>query len=174
LAHPRKGSAKPLAALIDGCIEPALRKRGFVASDVLRQWEAVVGQRLAAGSQPIEIKWPRRPARASPDDPVPSATLMVRVEGALALEFDYARALIIERINALFGWRCIGRITIKQGPVIRPSAPAKRMLRPLRPEERAALAGLVSGAEENLGAALLRLGEAVISSRRPAPPISKA
>lgn len=165
MAYPRRVSARPLSALIDGCIEPALRKRGFVAGDVLRQWEAVAGQRLAAGSQPIEIKWPRRPAGDNPDQAMQAATLVVRVEGAFALEFDYAKALIIERINALFGWRCIGRVLIKQGPVTRPRSTARPAPRPLRPEERATLAGLVAGAEEKLGAALLRLGEAVISSR---------
>jgi hypothetical protein len=165
MAYPRKVSARPLSALIDACIEPALRKQGFVAGDVLRQWEAVAGQRLAAGSQPIEIKWPRRPAGDNPDQTMQAATLVVRVEGAFALEFDYAKALIIERINALFGWRCIGRVLIKQGPVTRPRSTARPAPRPLRPEERATLAGLVAGAEEKLGAALLRLGEAVISSR---------
>jgi len=165
MAPPRRPSVRPLAALLDGCIEPALRKQGFVAGDVLRQWEAVAGQRLAAGSQPLEIKWPRRPAGGDPDAQPQAATLVVRVEGAFALEFDYAKGLIIERINALFGWRCIGRVLIKQGPVARRGAPPRPAPRPLTPQERAALAGLVTGAEEKLGAALLRLGEAVISAR---------
>jgi hypothetical protein len=71
---------------------------------------------------------------------------------------------VIERVNAHYGWRCVGRIVLKQGPVRR--APPKR--RPTITVSEAARRQVGSAvepiAEEGLRAALGRLGEAVIGS----------
>jgi hypothetical protein len=59
------------------------------------------------------VKAPNSPADAPPEP----ATLILRVEGAFALEFQHMAPLLVERINARLGWRCVGRIVLKQGPV---------------------------------------------------------
>ena len=54
---------------------------------------------------------------------------MIRVESAFALELQHLAPVVIERVNAYYGWRCIGKLVLKQGPVRRaekkrPAAPA--------------------------------------------------
>jgi len=159
--------AQPLADLLEECLAPALRRRGFVSSDVLVNWEEIAGARLAARSEPLEIRWPRRPPQAAPDAPAEPATLIVRVEGAFALEFEYGTALLMERLNGHFGWRCIGRIIIKQGPVQVRQA-AQRSVPVLDEAGRRRLAEMTEGIEPPLKAAVERLGEGVLGRPTPA------
>ena len=44
---------------------------------------------------------------------------MIRVEGAFALELQHLAPIVIERVNTYYGWRCIGKLVLKQGPVRR-------------------------------------------------------
>jgi hypothetical protein len=75
-------------------------------------------------------------------------------------------AIIIERINRYFGWRCVGALKLKQGPVgHRKAAPVVE--RALAPEQEVRIAELTSGMEdERLADALRRLGRAVTGSYR--------
>jgi len=153
---------KPLADLLDACLGPALAAQGFASADVIAAWPEIVGPRLAAVSRPIRIEWSRRGLRDRDARPQPSL-LIVRVEGAFALEVQHAAPVLIERINGYYGWRCVGRIVLKQGPVGRPaSAPAKPAS--LGPAERLRVAAALHGvAEDGLRAALDRLGTAVLA-----------
>lgn len=153
---------KPLAELVDGCMSEALARQGFASSDVISAWPDIAGEPLATYSQPVKMEWPKR-ARPEPDAPPPPATLVVRVESAFALDAQHLAPLLIERINALYGWACVGRIVLKQGPVRRPPA-KRRPPRPLAPGEEEAIVGATSGlADDALRAALSRLGRAVVS-----------
>src|ERR687898_2814003 len=113
---------KPLADLIDVCLGPALAAQGFAASDVIVAWPEIVGERLAKYTQPLRIDWPRGAARDRDTRPEP-ATLVIRVESAFALEMQHLAPVVIERVNAYYGWGCVGRVVLKQGPVRRPAAP---------------------------------------------------
>jgi hypothetical protein len=90
--------------------------------------------------------------------------LALRVEGAFVLEVQHAAPLIIERVNAHLGWRCIGKLQIRQGPV-RTSRPSKAP-KPLPDAQAIESAGRVSEglADESLRAAMTRLGAAVFST----------
>lgn len=156
---------KPLADFVDTCLGPALAAQGFAASDVIVAWPEIAGERLAAFSRPLKLEWPKR-GRGDPRDRPEPATLVVRIEGAFALEMQHLAPVLIERINARYGWRAVHRIVLKQGPVPRPAAPRKPPPE-LGPEERARLAALTSGvAEEPLRDALDRLGDAVLRAER--------
>ena len=61
------------------------------------------------------MAWPRR---VHEDDPEP-ATLVLRVEGPVALEIQHLSGVIIEKVNRFFGWRAVGRIQIRQAPLLR-------------------------------------------------------
>jgi hypothetical protein len=156
--------AKPLADFIDKCLGPALAAQGFAASDVVVAWPEIAGERLAGFSRPVKLEWPRR-SRLDPGARAEPATLVVRVEGAFALELQHLAPLLIERINAHYGWRCVGRIVLKQGRVPRPEAKPPRVPE-LSASERAALAERTAGFdEEPLRHALDRLGAAVVGAR---------
>jgi hypothetical protein len=155
---------KPLADFIDACLGTALAKQGFAASDVVVAWPEIAGERLAAWSRPVKLEWPRR-GRPDPDAPLEPGALIVRVESAFALEMQHRAPQLIEAVNAHYGWRCVGRIVLKQGPVPRPKA--KREPPPeLSPQDRERLAETTGGVEsEPLREALGRLGAAVVGSR---------
>lgn len=157
---------RPLADFIDTCLGPALAAQGFAASDVIVAWPEIVGERLAAFTQPMKIEWKRKPPNADPETRPDPATLVVRVESAFALEMQHLAPLVIERVNAHYGWRCIGKIVLKQGPVRRtePKRPAAVTVSPAT--RRKVEAAVEPIRETGLRAALERLGEAVIASPR--------
>lgn len=156
---------KPLADFIDPCLGRALASQGFAASDVILAWPDIVGERLSHFSQPLKIDWPRRGATRGRDERPEPASLVVRVEGAFALEMQHLAAIVIERVNTYYGWRCIGKLVLKQGPVRRPAA-ARPAQRALEPAEIAAVAAATTGiVEDDLRGALDRLGAAVVAGR---------
>ena len=154
-------AARPLAELIDACLGPALAAQGF-ASDILAAWPQVGGERLARASQPVKGEW-RRQAQGRPGERPEPATLIVRVESGFALELQHLGPLVIERVNARYGWRCLGRLVLKQGPVRRVAA--KRVDPPLAEADRRRVTEAVSDvADDRVRAALDRLGRAVIGA----------
>ena len=158
--------ARPLADLIDVCLGPTLAAQGFAAADVITAWPEIVGERLAAFTQPLRIDWPRGAGARDRDVRPEPATLVVRVESAFALEMQHLAPIVIERVNAHYGWRCIGRLVLKQGPVRRAShgaAPAPVLSDEARRRVTKATADV---GEDALRGALERLGQAVMSGRR--------
>jgi hypothetical protein len=154
---------RPLADLLNSCLGPTLAAQGFAASDVITAWPEIVGDRLATFTQPLKIEWKRR--GSGQDERREPATLVVRVESAFALEMQHLAPVVIERVNTHYGWRCIGRLVLKQGPVRR-SAP--RIVPPFRlgPQERERIDSAVEPvADEGLRAALDRLGQAVLGAK---------
>lgn len=151
-------SARPLADLIDDCLAPALAAQGFAGRAIVSFWPEIVGERLAARSRPLKIDWPKR--RPAPGEASEPATMVVRVEGAFALEMQQLAPLVLERVNTHLGWRAVGKLVLKQGPVEVPAAkPA-----PAPPDETIVnrVASQVAHIEDpELRAALERLGRAV-------------
>jgi hypothetical protein len=155
--------SRPLADLVQTAIEPVLRRQGFGQSGLVLFWDDIVGERLAAMSQPVKVQWPvRQHGRAAEDDPV-AATLIVRVETGFALELQHLAPIVIERVNAHFGWSCVSRLLLKQGPAAAPPL-ARHGARPLdKATETAAETIVGSVMDEPLRLALTRLGARVLA-----------
>ncbi len=152
---------RPLADLIGKAIDPVLARQGFGQSDIILFWDEIVGERLAAMSEPLCLRWPQR-GRGGSERRFEPATLVVRVESGFALELQHLTALVIERINAHLGFACVGRISLKQGPLTR-----RRAVRPAhRPPSEAAVAAAAAYVndigEEPLRQALIRLGARIV------------
>lgn len=146
--------ARPLADLVGNCVREAFSRQGFAAVDIITHWDDIVGPELARRSEPLRLYWPRR------EEPGSVGTLAVRVEGAYAIELQHLAPVVIERVNRYFGWRCVGRIAIRQGPVARrPAAPALNEPEPDAVDEIARDLGRFEDA--GLGRALARLGALV-------------
>jgi hypothetical protein len=155
---------RPLADFIDVCLSPSLAAQGFATSDVIMAWPDIVGERLAAFTQPLKIEWKRKGPHADPEARAEPATLVIRVEGAVALEMQHLAPVVIERVNVYYGWRCIGKLVLKQGPVRRidKKRPVARTLSKADQERVDAVLAPIE--EESLKAALDRLGQAVVGS----------
>lgn len=93
----------------DGLVRTVVGRHGFAAAGILTDWPEIVGARIAAGSQPLRLQFPRG-ARSH-------GVLHVRVATALALEIQHSEPQLIERINRYFGYAAVQRIRLSQGPV---------------------------------------------------------
>lgn len=154
--------AKPLAELVDGCIAPVLAKQGFAASDIILAWPEIVGERLARQAEPVRLDWPGGSRRRFADETEP-ATLVVRVTGAFALELQHMAPVVIERVNSHFGWRCVAKLALRQGPLLRKAVVAEPP-RHLDAAARLAIEEHVADvADDALQQALRRLGQAVLA-----------
>lgn len=155
----RMRNAAPLADLVGKTVGDAFARQGFAAVEIVTHWEEIVGSELARRSEPVKLIWPRR------EDPDSTGVLQIRVEGAYALEIQHLQPVITERVNRYFGWRCVGKIAIRQGPVLpRKKRPAPRK-EPLPEEIAEARAALGEFKDDALAHSVARLG-ALIKRRR--------
>ncbi|MBB4197783.1 hypothetical protein GGD83_001575 [Rhodoblastus sphagnicola] len=164
--NPRKKASypKPLADLIGGAVDPVLAKQGFGQSSLILHWDDIIGQRLAECCEPIKLQWPPRPRERDPNAAVEPATLVLRVIGAMAIEVQHMAPQIVQRVNAHLGWRAVGRLAIRQGPLERAAGPIR--IAPPDPEAleeaRRATEGVL---DEGLRKALTLLGARAIRGR---------
>jgi hypothetical protein len=154
----RPRNAAPLADLVGKTVGDAFARQGFVAVEIVTHWQEIVGNDLARRSEPIKLVWPRR------EDSDSVGILQIRVEGAYALEIQHLQPVIIERVNRYFGWRCVGRLAIRQGPVVsQRKRPAPRK-EPTPEEIGKARAAIGKFADDALANSVARLG-ALIKNR---------
>lgn len=157
---------QPIADLLDLCLAPSLRARGFAESSIIAVWPEIVGSRLALFSRPLKIEWKKRRNAQEYEGHSEPATLVILVESAFALDLQHMAPTIIERINTHYGWRCVNNLVFKQGPVARPDRPVKKA-RILAPEEQERIQDAVKDIkDERLRNALAHLGEAVLASKK--------
>ena len=156
MAKPGFISAKPLSVLLSDVFSDAYAKQGFAARELVTRWAEIAGAEIALHSQPLKMQWPR-PVEGQPQEP---ATLVLRVEGPMALEIQHSSDVILARVNRFFGWSAVGRLALRQAPLTRPKVrPASGA-----PNARAVaeVAETLSAVEdEHLRAALARLGAAI-------------
>src|SRR5437763_8995620 len=112
-------SAKPLSLLLSDLFSEAYAKQGFAARELVTRWREIAGSEIAAHSEPLKLQWPR-PVEGQPQEP---ATLVLRVEGPMALEIQHSSDVILERVNRFFGWSAVGRLALRQAPLSRRDQP---------------------------------------------------
>ena len=155
VSKPSRSRLKPLGDLVGKTIADAFARQGFASTGIVTHWREIVGAEIAAHAEPMRMQWRRRQ-----DDVPEPATLVLRVEGPVALEIQHLSGVIIERVNRFFGWRAVGRVAIRQAPLARRQP--KTLPAPPDAEAVARLAaGMTDIADESLRAALARLGACV-------------
>jgi hypothetical protein len=153
---PPRSQARPLRDLVAKTIGDAFARQGFAGTGLVTHWHEIVGSEIAAHTEPVRLQWPRRSDEETPEP----ATLVLRVDGPVALEIQHLTGVIIERVNRFFGWRAIGRVTLRQAPLMRRKP--KPVPKPPDPQAVARLAeGLADVGDDKLRLALARLGAAV-------------
>ena len=151
MAKPGPISAKPLSVLLSDVFSDAYAKQGFAARELVTRWAEI-----AAHSEPLKMQWPR-PVEGQPQEP---ATLILRVEGPMALEIQHSSDVILQRVNRFFGWSAVGRLALRQAPLSRRNRTAPS--RAPDPKSVARVAETLSAVEdEELRAALARLGASI-------------
>jgi hypothetical protein len=166
------GRARPLSSKRVGTFVPALvreafRKRGFNNIDIVLRWREIVGPELAEQTWPLRIEWPRRQETAlRPDgtaEPAGQRTrLVVGAAPARALDVEYAKRDIVDRVNRYLGYRAATELTAAPDYSAVPEAPGKRDRRPHADDGQTAhQAQGTHGDADPLKVALGRLGAAV-------------
>src|SRR3954452_17742799 len=156
MSRPRSISAKPLSVLLSDVFSDAYAKQGFAARELVTRWAEIAGRDIAAHSEPLKMQWPR-PVEGQPQEP---ATLVLRVEGPMALEIQHSSDVILERVNRFFGWSAVGRLALRQAPLSRRKRPATATAPD--PTAVAEIAETLSSVEdEQLRSALARLGASI-------------
>jgi hypothetical protein len=156
MAKPGPISAKPLSVLLSDVFSDAYAKQGFAARELVTRWGEIAGHEIAAHSEPLKIQWPR-PVEGQPQEP---ATLVLRVEGPMALEIQHSSDVILQRVNRFFGWSAVGRLALRQAPLSRRDRPKT----PGAPDPKSVAKvaeTLTSVEDEELRAALARLGASI-------------
>ena len=143
---------KPLATFLGATLNDLFKRQGFASRELVTRWAEIVGTRVAAHAEPVKIQWPR-PVGDEPPEP---ATLVLRVEGPVALEIQHSSDVILARVNQFFGWQAVGRLALRQAPLRRPE-PRKRRPGPDAATVAKAAATLDGVDDPDLRTALARL-----------------
>jgi len=140
----------PVALPADLVTRPVFGRHGFASGALIADWAAIVGSAVATHTLPVRIRFPGTERRGG--------TLIVKVaSGGFALELQHLEPLVIERINAYFGWKAVDRLRLIQGPL--PEArPLPPPVPPCGPEDAALDARLATIEDPELRAVLARLG----------------
>ena len=99
----RKNRMTRLSSMLDNMVAPSVRKRGFVLSRLVSEWQIIAGD-IATWSRPSRLALMR--------DGGGKLTLAIRSGfGPLALQM---RNSITDRVNAAFGYRAVSEIIFVQ------------------------------------------------------------
>jgi hypothetical protein len=156
MSKPGPISAKPLSVLLSDVFSDAFARQGFAARELVTRWAEIAGPEIAAHAEPLKIQWPR-PVEGQPQEP---ATLVVRVDGPMALEIQHGSDVILQRVNRFLGWNAIGRLALRQAPLSRRKAP-KATPAPDASAVAEVAKTLSAIEDEDLRAALARLGASI-------------
>ena len=156
MSKPGPVSAKPLSVLLSDVFSDAYAKQGFAARELVTRWTEIAGADIARHAEPLKMQWPR-PVEGQPQEP---ATLVLRVEGPMALEIQHSADVILQRVNRFFGWSAVGRLALRQAPLSRRNRP--KPSRKPDPDAVARVEETLTAVEDgDLRAALARLGAAI-------------
>ena len=156
MSKPGPISAKPLSVLLGQVFSDAYAKQGFASRELVTRWAEIAGSEVATHSQPLKIQWPR-PVEGQPQQP---ATLVLRVEGPMALEIQHSSDVILQRVNRFLGWNAVGRLALRQAPLSR-GKPRKATKAPDAASVAKIAATLSSVEDDDLRTALARLGASI-------------
>lgn len=155
---PRRRGVHALSACLPRIGGPALRKRGFAQGELITRWTEIAGAEIAASAVPQRIAARRGEA---------GGTLHLRCAGAFAPTLQHMAPVLIERINAFFGYAAVTRIAIAHGRVEPPPRRHPRPAPAAGPATEATLAAQVAGIDDaGLREALMALGRAVAARAR--------
>ena len=115
-------------------VAEALAARGLGETSLIADWPAIVGETL-----PVTPGRSSCNGRLAPPNAIPTRRPLprrwcCRVEGAFALEAQHSASVIVARVNAHLGWRCVDKIAFRQGPLpaAQGKAPRRAGSRPTR------------------------------------------
>lgn len=105
---PRRSTTKGFArssTLLQARIRKASESRGFAESRLLTQWEEIAGPEVAGIARPVKVGYGRGGM---------GATLTLLTTGAQAPMLEMQKETLRARVNGVYGYNAISRITLTQ------------------------------------------------------------
>ena len=148
---------------LQGVIKALDEKYGAGTGPLLARWREIVGETLAAHTEPAKLSRPRNGV---------GGVLELKVDGPAAVLIQTQAPEILARVNLVLGQGAVAKLRVVQGVIRRPAAAKgaaqaamarRRRAQPLDAAAEAELqAGLARAEDDKLKAALLRLGREVV------------
>jgi hypothetical protein len=147
--------------------DKAYARHGAAWAGLLSSWATIVGDDLAAISEPDKIRWPghrgTQQTGRSKHQKI-GGVLTIKVAYGRALEIQHTAPQIIDRINAYYGYSAIAQLKITQGKIAKPEKQSKVVLPPLADNQKQALENQIGDiADDGLKGALSRLARGVLA-----------
>ena len=96
---------KRLSTMIDPIIGPTAKARGFAIERIISHWHDIVGD-MSSWCRPDAVSFPR--------DSRTDGTLKLQIASGRGPQAQAMSDVIIDRVNANFGYRAISRISLVQ------------------------------------------------------------
>ena len=165
-------NAKAIGSQVSALLAPlqaGKAGRQFVSADLLAAWPEIVGVRLAGLCMPVQMK-PQPKSRSRHKKPgQDGAILEVRADPSVQIDLDYGQALLVERVNAFFGYQAVARLKVlprlKMGSDQRARPSAQPGLVPTREGQARAHDKTARVTDPALRTALEALGACVLSAK---------
>lgn len=117
-------SARPIGAEVSALLQPlqsgkragAVSGKQFVSPDLLAAWPEIVGERLAGLCLPVQMKAQPKSRSRHKKAGEDGAVLEVRADPSVQIDLDYGQALVLERINAFFGYPAVASLKVLAKP----------------------------------------------------------
>lgn len=94
---------KPLSRCIESVTRPLFKKSGLAGTRILTDWPTIVGNELSMRCAAEKLSFPSGQKTGG--------TLTIAVENGFATELQYMQPVILERLNAYFGYQAITRLS---------------------------------------------------------------
>lgn len=96
---------EPAFSLVGAQVRAAGEARGFAVARLVTHWAEVVGEDLARITRPVKVGYGREGL---------GGTLTLLVQGAVAPMVEMQKETIRARVNAVYGYNAIARVTLTQ------------------------------------------------------------
>jgi len=102
--HPKNPTQ--LGWFVSKITKPFYNKQGFAQNHIIENWETIAGIEFAKNSIPIKLSIQKT-----------GGVLTVACDGGVALELEYSKSEIIEKVNSYYGFIAINRIKFQNLPI---------------------------------------------------------
>ena len=99
-------TATQLGWYVDKITKSFFNKQGFAQNYILENWDSIVGPSFVEKSLPIKLQIEKI-----------GGYLVIACDGSVALELEYLKEDIIEKINSYYGFQAINKIKFQNLPV---------------------------------------------------------
>ena len=98
--------ATQLGWYVDKITKSFFNKRGFAQNYIIENWDYIVGSSFVEKSIPIKLQIEKI-----------GGYIVIACDGSTALEIEYLKEDIIEKINSYYGFQAINKIKFQNLPI---------------------------------------------------------